>query len=192
VPGEWLVESHIAQMLGISRTPVREAIHKLERERLIARQPRGGFTVLGLNRDDIEETFGIRGVLEGYAARLATVKHHPRELRLLEKKVEEFQECLSKKKMDSLPAINTEFHELLYALSQSPRLIHMINGLRDQIYRFREILLKDQKHAVISHEDHIQMLRFMRKRDAEGVEKLVREHILRGQEVILTDFGQKK
>ena len=191
-PGEWLVESHIAQMLGISRTPVREAIHKLERERLIARQPRGGFTVLGLNRDDIEETFGIRGVLEGYAARLATVKHHPRELRLLEKKVEEFQECLSKKKMDSLPAINTEFHELLYALSQSPRLIHMINGLRDQIYRFREILLKDQKHAVISHEDHIQMLRFMRKRDAEGVEKLVREHILRGQEVILTDFGQKK
>jgi len=82
-PGEWLVESHIAQMLGISRTPVREAIHKLEREMLIERQPRGGFTVLGLNRDDIEETFGIRSILEGYAARLATVKHHPRELKVL-------------------------------------------------------------------------------------------------------------
>jgi len=191
LPGEWLVESHIAQMLGISRTPVREAIHKLERERLIARQPRGGFTVQGLNRDDIEETFGIRGVLESYAARLATVKHHPRELKLLEKKVEEFQDCLSKKKMDSLPVINTEFHELLYALSQSPQLIRMINGLRDQIYRFREILLKDQQHAGISHEDHIQMLRFMRKRDAERVEKLVREHILRGQEVVLTNFKKK-
>jgi len=177
VPGEWLVESHIAQMLGISRTPVREAIHKLERERLIERQPRGGFTVLGLNRDEIEETFGIRGVLEGYAARLATVKHHPRELKVLEKKVEE--------------VINTEFHELLYALSKSPRLIHMINGLRDQIYRFREIILKDQKFARISHEDHMQMLKFMRKRDAEGVETLVREHILRGQEVVLTDFGNK-
>ena len=191
VPGEWLVESHIAQMLGISRTPVREAIHKLERERLIERQPRGGFTVLGLNRDDIEETFGIRGVLEGYAARLATVKHHPRELKVLEKKVEEFQECLNKKKMVSLPVINTEFHELLYALSKSPRLIHMINGLRDQIYRYREIILKDQKHAGISHADHMQMLKYMRKRDAEGVEKLVREHILRGQAVVLTNFGQK-
>jgi DNA-binding GntR family transcriptional regulator len=188
-PGEWLVESHIAQMLGISRTPVREAIHKLERERLIERQPRGGFTVLGLNRDDIEETFGIRGVLEGYAARLATLKHHPRELLVLEQKAGEFQECLSKKQMDSLPAINTEFHELLYDLSKSPRLIHMINGLRDQIYRFREIILKDQKHAGTSHEDHLQMLKFMRKRDAEGVEKLVREHIQRGQKVVLNDFG---
>ena len=188
-PGEWLVESHIAQMLGISRTPVREAIHKLERERLIERQPRGGFTVLGLNRDDIEETFGIRGVLEGYAARLATLKHHPRELTVLEQKVEEFQACLSKKQMDSLPVINTEFHELLYDLSKSPRLIHMINGLRDQIYRFREIILKDPKHAGTSHEDHLQMLKFMRKRDAEGVEKLVREHIQRGQEVVLNDFG---
>jgi DNA-binding GntR family transcriptional regulator len=191
VPGEWLVESHIAQMLGISRTPVREAIHKLERERLIERQPRGGFTVLGLNRDDIEETFGIRGILEGYAARLATVKHHPRELRELEKKVEEFQECLSKKQMDCLPGINTQFHDLLYALSKSPRLVHMINGLRDQIYRFREIILKDQKLARISHEDHLQMLKFMRRRDAEGVEKLVREHILRGQEVVLDNFSKK-
>ena len=90
-PGEWLVESHIAETLGISRTPVREAFHKLEREGFIERQPRGGFTVLGLDREDIEETFGIRGVLEGYAARLATVKHHPRELKVLEKKVEEKQ-----------------------------------------------------------------------------------------------------
>ena len=190
-PGEWLVESHIAQMLGISRTPVREAIHKLERERLIQRQPRGGFTVLGFNRDDIEETFGIRGILEGYAARLATIKHHPRELEVLEKKAEEFQACLSKKQMDSLPVINTEFHELLYALSKSPQLVHIINGLRDQIYRFREIILKDQKHAGTSHEDHMQMLKFMRKRDAEEVERLVREHILRGQEVVLTGFGKK-
>ncbi len=189
-PGEWLVESHIAQMLGISRTPVREAIHKLERERLIERQPRGGFTVLGLNREDIEETFGIRGVLEGYAARLATQKHHSRELIELEQKVEEFQVCLSKKQMDSLPVINTEFHDLLYALSKSPRLIHMISGLRDQIFRFRQIILKDQTHAATSHEDHLQMLKFMHKRDADRVEKLVREHILRGREVVLNEYGK--
>ena len=158
-PGEWLVESHIAQMLGISRTPVREAIHKLERERLIERQPRGGFTVLGLGRDDIEETFGIRSVLEGYAARLATVKHQTEELKALEKKVAEFQTCLNQSHLDVLPGINTEFHDLLYALSKSPRLIHMINGLRDQIFRFRQIILKDDNLANISNEDHIQMLK---------------------------------
>jgi DNA-binding GntR family transcriptional regulator len=191
-PGEWLVESHIAQMLGISRTPVREAIHKLERERLIERQPRGGFTVLGLNRGDIEETFGIRSVLEGYAARLATVKHQPKELKALEKKIDKFQECLSNRKMDALPAINTEFHDLLYDLSKSPRLVHMINGLRDQIFRYRQLILKDNQLANISNEDHKQMLEYMRKRDAEKVENLVREHILRGRDVVLRDFSKMR
>jgi DNA-binding GntR family transcriptional regulator len=190
-PGEWLVESHIAQMLGISRTPVREAIHKLEREGLIERQPRGGFTVLGLGREDIEETFGIRSVLEGYAAKLATVKHQSRELKALEEKIEEFQICLKKRQLDLLPEINTEFHDLLYALSKSPRLIHMINALRDQIFRFRQMILKDDKLARISNEDHIRMLNFMRKRDAVGVERLVRDHILRGQDEILREFGKK-
>jgi DNA-binding GntR family transcriptional regulator len=190
-PGEWLVESHIAQMLGMSRTPVREAIHKLEREGLIKRQPRGGFTVLGLSREDIEETFGIRSVLEGYAAKLATVKHRSKELEALEKKIEEFQECLKKRQLDVLPEINTEFHDLLYALSKSPRLIHMINALRDQIFKFRQMILKDDKLASISNKDHIRMLNFMRKRDAEGVERLVRDHILRGQNEVLREFGEK-
>ena len=189
--GEWLVESHIAQMLGISRTPVREAIHKLERERLIERQPRGGFTVLGLTRSDIEETFGIRSVLEGYAARLATVKHQPKELEALEEKVDQFQRNLNQKQLDVLPEINTEFHDLLYALSKSPRLIHMINALRDQIFRFRQMILKDDKLANVSNEDHIQMLKFMRKRDAEEVERLVRDHILRGQDEVLREFGKR-
>ena len=187
-PGEWLVESHIAEMLGISRTPVREAIHKLERERLIERQPRGGFTVLGLDKDDIEETFGIRSVLEGYAARLATLNHQPDELKALQEKVEKYKHYLAEKQMDALPEINTEFHELLYDLSKSPRLIHMINGLRDQIFRFRQMILKNEKFAIISNSDHIQMLKFMRQRDAEKVETLVREHILRGRDAVLKEI----
>jgi DNA-binding GntR family transcriptional regulator len=189
-PGEWLVESHIAGMLGISRTPVREAIHKLERERLIERQPRGGFTVLGLDQGDIEETFGIRSVLEGYAARLATHEHQPRELKVLEKKIKDYKHCLDQKQLEALPEINTEFHELLYDLSKSPRLIHMINGLRDQIFRYRQVILRNDKFAVISHEDHLQMIKFMRQREAEKVESLVREHILRGRDAVLKAFGK--
>jgi DNA-binding GntR family transcriptional regulator len=189
-PGEWLVESHIAVTLGISRTPVREAIHKLEREGLIDRQPRGGFTVLGLNRDDIEETFGIRAVLEGYAARLAALKHKKKELEPLEKKIEEFEKCLGKKQLNDLTQINTEFHDLLYALSKSPKLVHMINGLTDQIFRFRQIILKETKMAKVSNEDHKQMLDFIRKRDADDVEHLVRDHILRGQRMVLEEFDK--
>jgi DNA-binding GntR family transcriptional regulator len=190
--GEWLVESHIADTLGISRTPVREAIHKLEREGLIERQPRGGFTVLGLNRDDIEETFGIRAVLEGYAARLAAIKHRKEELVPLEKKIEDFEKCLGKKQLNELTRINTEFHDLLYALSKSPKLIHIINGLTDQIFRFRQIILKGSKMARVSNDDHKQMLELIQKREAEGVERLVRDHILRGQDVVLEEFDRRR
>ena len=190
--GEWLVESHIAETLGISRTPVREAIHKLEREGLIERQPRGGFTVLGLERDDIEETFGIRSVLEGYAARLAAVKHAAQELEDLENKIDEFQNALDRKKMNLLPAINTEFHDLLYRLSKSPKLINIINGLRDQIYRYRQMILKERKFASTSNLDHKKMLQYIRKRDAEGAERLVRNHILRGQEMVLKEYDRQR
>ncbi len=190
--GEWLVESHIAETLGISRTPVREAIHKLEREGLIERQPRGGFTVLGLTRNDIEETFGIRSVLEGYAARLAAVKHNKEELEALEKKIEEFQNALDRKKMNLLPAINTEFHDLLYSLGKSPKLISIINGLRDQIYRFRKMNLKEEKFAATSNQDHIQMLQSIRKRNAQDAERLAREHILRGREIVLKEFDRQR
>jgi len=190
--GEWLVESHIAETLGISRTPVREAIHKLEREELIERQPRGGFTVLSLNRKDIEETFGIRSVLEGYAARLAAEKHKKEELKPLEEKVKEFQKALDQKKMNELPAINTEFHDLLYALSKSPKLISIINGLRDQIFRYRKMNLKEEKFATTSNQDHIQMLESIRKRNAEAAERLTREHILRGREIVLKEFERER
>ena len=189
--GERLVENAIAETLDISRTPVREAIHKLEREGFLKKLPRGGLTVIGLTREDIEETFGIRCVLESYAARLAASKHQEKELIPLEKKVDEFQKYLNLGKLDILPKINTEFHDLLYALSRSPKLIKMIAALSDQIFRFRQIILKNKSLARMSHEDHRQMIAAIRKRDVECVEKLVKAHIVRGQEVVLKEFDRQ-
>lgn len=184
-PGTRLVENQIAEAQGISRTPVREAIHKLERERFIERLTHGGFRVLGLSRQDIVETFGIRSVLEGYAARLAALNHGADDLDPLEAKINEFQRLLEKKQLRNLPELNTQFHDLLYTLSRSPRLIAMIYALRDHIYRYRQIILKDERQARTSNEDHRLMLQHIRRRDAERVEQLVREHILRGQEMVL-------
>ena len=189
--GSRVVENRVAEALGISRTPVREAIHKLEREGLLRQNPTGGFFVVGLSREDIEETFGIRSVLESYAARLAAIKHRQEELKPLEGKIREYQQCLDRKDMDALPHINTEFHDLLYALSRSPRLIKMINDLKDQIFRFRQVILKVEKMAKISNKDHRLMLKSIRERDADGVERLVREHILRGQDVVLDEFDMQ-
>jgi DNA-binding GntR family transcriptional regulator len=184
-PGGRLVESRIAKVLDISRTPVREAIHKLEREGLLRKLPHGGFTVVHLSREDIEETFGIRCVLESYAARLAALNHRKEDLIPLEEKIREFQVCLSKGRLEELPRINTEFHNLFYALSRSPKLIKLINGLRDQIYRFRRILLKMDDMAKTSNEDHRKMLEAIRQKDVDQVEKLVKEHIARGKRIVL-------
>ena len=188
-PDSRLIESRMANVMGISRTPVREAIHKLEREGLLRHNPSGGFFVVGLTRSDIEETFGIRSVLESYAARLAATHHKGEdELNPLEQKIHEYQRHLDQGDLKALLRINTEFHDLLYALSRSPRLIKMINDLQDQIYRFRQVLLKTEENARISNEDHKLMLKFISKRDLEGVESLVREHILRGQGIVLKEF----
>ena len=191
-PGGRLIESRLAETLGISRTPVREAIHKLEREGYLRKLPRGGFSVLGLSRDDVEETFGIRRVLESYAARLAAEKHKRSDLKPLEKKIKLYQKHLDSKDLEALPDINTEFHDLLYALSRSPKLIAMINNLRDQIYRFRQLILKDEKFARMSNEDHKDMLERIRQRDARGVERLVGEHLVRGQKAVLESYDKMR
>ncbi len=191
-PGSRLVESKIADMLGISRTPLREALHKLEREDWIEKVSSGGFRVVTLTKDDIEQTFGIRSVLEAYAARLAAKNHESKDLIPLEKKMTEFKICLETKDSDKLQKINTQFHDLLYALSKSPKLIKMINQLRAQISIFRQIILKQEEFAHKSNDDHVKMLDAIKNRDGETVEQLVRQHIIKGKNAVLSQLRQEE
>lgn len=188
VPESRVVETRFAEALGISRTPVREAMHKLEREGLLWQDPKGGFYVVGWTRADIEEAFGIRSVLESYAARLATIRHQEGELAPLEEKLADYEACLNQGRVDELPRINTDFHDLLYGLSRSPKLVKMINDIRVQIFRFRQVILKIEAMARVSNEDHRLMMDAIRMRQADRVEGLVREHILRGKGIVLREF----
>ena len=190
--GQRLVENRLAQRMGISRTPVREAIHKLEREGYLGKRPRGGFVVSGLDSIDIEETFGIRSVLEGYAARLAALKHAESDLEPLEAHIKMFQKHLDKREMEILPDINTEFHDMLYALRTSPRLMNLTPDLKEQLDRVRPLILRDADLAAIRNADHRQMLDYIQRRDAEGVEKLVREHLMRGQAAVIRFIAEEE
>ena len=190
VPESRVVETRFAKALGISRTPVREAMHKLEREGLLRQDPKGGFYVIGLSRADIEESFGIRSVLESYAARLATIRHGEGELIPLEEKLADYEACLEHGRTDELPSINTDFHDLLYGLSRSPKLVKMINDVRVQIFRFRQVILRIETMARVSNKDHRLMMAAMRERQVDRVEKLVREHILRGRDIVLREFDK--
>ncbi|MGC8658814.1 MAG: GntR family transcriptional regulator [Desulfomonilaceae bacterium] len=190
--GSRIVENEIAALMGVSRTPVREAIHKLEREGLVIKRMRGGYRVTALVREDIEESFEIRSVLEGYAARLATIEHAPEDLEPIASKIAEFESALRVDDLESLPKINTELHDMLYSLSGNRRLIKIINDFNNQFLRFRKIILRDRRLALISQRDHHEMLAMMRKRRAEDVEQLVREHILRGMVAVLDQYDRQK
>ena len=122
---------------------------------------------------------------------LAALNYDTGDLDPLEAAVAEFERLLEKKQLKRLPEVNTRFHDRLYALSRSPRLIGMIAALQDQILRFRQIILRDERQARISNEDHRQILDRIRRRDADGAERLVREHILRGQGMVLKTFEGK-
>ena len=190
-PGRRIIENEIAASMGISRTPVREAVHRLAAEGFLNPLPKGGYAVRGLTVSGVEETFDIRSTLESFAAFLAAKRFTDEELLPLEEKIHEFERCLDGNDLAKLTRINTDFHELLYALSRSPRLIKMIHDLRDDIFLLRKVMLNSADMARLSNKDHREMIRAMKKRESGKVEKLVKKHILRGKEYVLKQIGKR-
>ena len=183
--GQRLIEEQIAHQIGISRTPVREAFHKLERDDLVSRLPKGGFAVRKFTEEDVEEIFGIRTALESYAASLATLHITPDKMTMLEKKVEESEKALGKGDYDKAVQLYTEFHDLLYKTSRSKKLAQMISNFSDYFQRYRPALLQTRNGFQFSIGDHRMMLQAMKKRNPALVEKLVRKHLVRGKEIVL-------
>ena len=191
-PGKRMVENRLAKDLGISRTPVREAFHKLEREGLIKLTPQGGYIVTGLSKEEIEDIFGIRSVLESYAAGLAAINYDNGDLRQLEEKISEAQKCLDENQLEDLPRINTKFHEILYSLTGRPKLIEMINNLQAHTYRFRHIILSERKYVEHSIKTHKDLVRALKRRDVNRSESIIKKHILRGQSIVMKALKDKK
>lgn len=188
--GQRLIEEQLAYQIGISRTPVREAFHKLERDDLVSRLPKGGFAVREFTREDVREIFGIRIALESYAASLATDHITPDKMSSLEKKMDETEVALKKGEDEKVIQLYTEFHDLLYKSCKSKKLIEMINGYRDYFFRYRPALLRTPEGYKISVTDHRQMLDAMKKRNPRVVERFVRSHLEKGMELVFREIEE--
>jgi DNA-binding GntR family transcriptional regulator len=188
--GQRLIEEQLAHQIGISRTPVREAFHKLERDELVSRLPKGGFAVREFTKEDVEEIFGIRSALESYAAYLATLHISSEKISDLENKIEETEKALKSGEDDKVIQLYTEFHDLLYKSCKSKKLIEMINNFRDYFYRYRSPLLHAEKGFLDSIEGHRGMLEAMKKKNPRLVERLVRKHLERGKEIIIKEINE--
>ena len=190
--GQRLIEETLANQIGISRTPVREAFHKLERDDLVTRLPKGGFAVREFTKEDVEEIFGIRSALESYASYLASLHITLEKVSQLEKKVKELEDAMEKRDDEKFIQLNTEFHDLIYKSCKSKKLIEMINNFRDYFYRYRSALIHTEKGMNYSIEDHRRMLEAMKKKNPRLVERLVRNHLARGKELVIREINERK
>ena len=188
--GQRLIEERLAHQIGISRTPVREAFHKLERDELVTRLPKGGFAVREFTKEDVEEIFGIQSALESYAAYLATLHISPERISNLEKKIDETEKALKSGDDDKVVQLHTEFHDLLYKSCKSKKLIEMINNFRDYSYRYRSALLHTINGMYESIESYRRMLEAMKKKNPRLVERLVQKHLARGKEIIIKEINE--
>ena len=189
-PGRRLIEEKLAEDMKTSRTPVREAIQKLEKEGLIYRLPRGGFAVKGVTEEEVEEVFGLRGVLEGYAGFLATERMDENELASLEKIIALEEACLLDMNTEEFIRLDGEFHDVLYRAAKNTRLYNLLHDLRDYIYRYRVIIMRYQRKPSLAVKDHKEMVNSIKSKSAKQVEKLVRKHMTRGKEVIKKKIRQ--
>jgi DNA-binding GntR family transcriptional regulator len=193
-PGQRLIENQLSALMEVSRVPIREAVKKLEQEGLVERSGARGFVVKGLNRREIEETLGIRALLESYAAYLATEHIDDEILKRLEDSIRAYRAVLEKKgsNTDKLILLNSQFHEIIYKAAGSAKLYSLINNFRDAIHRYRRPLLASEHYAQVSLHDHEDMVRAMRLKDKKKVEQLVKKHILRGMDIIIQEMDAGK
>ncbi|MBR1805947.1 MAG: GntR family transcriptional regulator, partial [Selenomonadaceae bacterium] len=138
-PGERLMEVQLAEELGISRTPVREAIRKLEQEGYVIMMPRRGTYVSSVSVSDIKEIFEIRSALESLSTGLAARRIEPDELEKLRALLAEIEGHIKSRDMDKIVEADIEFHGLLYRVSRNERLVAIIGNLKEQLARFRTL-----------------------------------------------------
>ena len=191
-PGERLMELQLASKLGVSRTPIREAIRMLEQEGLARTIPRKGAEVAGMTEKDMEDVLQIRCVLEELAARLSCQNITDEEMRELKIAMVAFEEKTREGKVVELAKADVTFHDIIYRAADNPKLLVLLNNLREQMYRYRTEYMKDDRIHPVLIREHKEMVKALESRDQELVAREVRQHLKNQEEVmkkIIQDQG---
>ncbi len=186
-PGERLMEIRLANQLGVSRTPIREAIRMLELDGLVIMVPRKGAQVAQITEKDLNDVLEVRLGLEELAVKLACERITESDLNSLYQASRSFEKLIETETDDlqELAQADVAFHDVIYQATNNERLIQLLNNLREQMYRYRIEYLKDVKSRRSLVEEHDALYERMKKRDLAGAQKMIREHIERQQESIM-------
>jgi len=181
-PGERLNEIELGQQLGISRTPIRETLMRLENEGLVTIDPGKGAVVARISKNDLGQIYPIVSILEGLAARLATPHLTRSDVAKMKKFNKEMKSAIGQ--VSRYMELNAKFHQTFFENCHNDRLLGMIRNLKDQIYRFRVFSLALPDRMVQSSKEHDLIIQAFEQKQEEDVERLVREHVLQGMKTL--------
>jgi DNA-binding GntR family transcriptional regulator len=184
-PGERLIETRLAQDIGTSRTPVREALHSLELEKLIKSIPRVGYVVEGLNEQELEQICEIRAVIEALAARWAIEKSQKKLAKDLARNIAKQEEALSKRNLQGYVELDSQFHDIIAKLSGSDRLLELVQTLRRHMLRYRTHVVYAFDTAIRSIEGHKGLVRAIEEGDVDLAVEVLQRHLQQAKEDIL-------
>lgn len=176
-PGEPLVEREVATRLGISKTPVRGALVRLEREGLVTMVPFKGAIVARIYKDDIREIFQLREALEGLAARLAAPMFSEADYAEGRKLLLAAEQAFQEERYAECSQVGHGLHDLILRRADNIRLRSIVSNLDDQLQRFRLISAQIPGRLARSSQEHVEILEALHARDAASAERLMREHL---------------
>lgn len=183
-PGERLMELQLASKLGVSRTPIREAIRMLEQEGLAVTIPRKGAEVARMTEKDMEDVLQIREALDELAVQVACDKITEQQLENLTLVMKNFEESIQAENLQKIVEYDVEFHETIYQATDNPKLVSLLNNLREQIYRYRMEYIKEKENYPMLLQEHEEIVAALKERDKENVRAVMRRHIRHQAEAV--------
>lgn len=176
-PGERLMEIHLADRLGVSRTPVREAIHKLELEGLVTMIPRRGATVAQITEKSMSDVLEVRRAMDALCAELACERISEEELAQLEVACGEFEKATKTRDVKVIAQVDVRLHDIILQATGNSRLVQLVNNLSEQMYRYRFEYIKDFSQHETLVEEHRMIYESLRDRDKERASEAAKVHI---------------
>jgi DNA-binding GntR family transcriptional regulator len=184
-PGTRLVEARLAEELNVSRTPVREALRRLVADHLVSRDDNGGLSIHRVTPREIEDTYVIREVLDGLAARLASRRISDSELMGIAETIQRIDDVSSGGAVGDALGANITFHDILYDVTGNEKLIRMGRDLRDFVKLVSREPFSDHRRAEEIAGEHRAIVAALLERDADAAEQAAREHVRRAREHLI-------
>ena len=176
-PGERLMEIQLANKLGVSRTPIREAIRKLELEGLVLMIPRKGAEVAEITEKNLRDVLEVRCALEELAVQLACERIDKREIKELHAAADHFRDVLGSDDITQIAQADEAFHDVIFTATDNGRLIQLLNNLREQMYRYRIEYLKKKECYPQLLKEHAQIMHAIEEHNKEKATEITTQHI---------------